>query len=76
MQITGAQYNLLTSFFCHCFNVFHEGNSDNFSWWAEKLDKAKIPWRIQNTVSAIATNKASTRLYLSTHLKNKGVTVV
>ncbi|MAD75601.1 MAG: hypothetical protein CML20_12580 [Rheinheimera sp.] len=76
MRITEEQYKLLVDFFNHCFNVFHNSNADNFSWWAEKLDQNKISWKIQNSVSAIATNKDSKNLYLRSHLSNKGVIFV
>lgn len=75
MSISEQQYRLLTAFFAHCINVFHEQAEDNFGQWSEALDKASIPWRIQNSVSAIASNKASIGLYLRTHLNQKGITV-
>ncbi|MBE0420146.1 hypothetical protein EI165_08415 [Pseudoalteromonas nigrifaciens] len=76
MKITETQYRLLTDFYAHCFNVFHEQADDMFSWWAEKLDEAGIAWRVQNSVSAIANNKSSIGLYLRTHLQNKGVIII
>lgn len=75
MTITEKQYRLLTEFYGHCFKVFHEQSDDMFSWWADKLDGSGISWQVQNSVSAIATNKHSIGLYLRTHLQNKGVTI-
>ena len=75
MQITRKQYDLLLGFYAHCYCVYHEKVKACFEFWATQLDDAKIPWTVQNNVSVTAEDKSSNALYLSTHLKNKGVEI-
>jgi hypothetical protein len=75
MQITRKQYDLLLGFYAHCYCVYHEKVKACFDFWAAQLDDANIPWSIQNNISVTAEDKGSNALYLSTHLKNKGVEI-
>ncbi len=72
--ITKEQYILLAGFKLHIWNVYH--NRDNSKpesdFWAELLDKAKIPWSIQNDVSCLMETRANGFSSLATLLKSKG----
>lgn len=75
MQITRQQYDYLLGFYAHCYCVYHENTKSDFEFWATQLDDANIPWKIQNSVAVTAEDKGSNALYLSTHLKRKGVEI-
>lgn len=73
--ITRAQYDMLQGFYAHCYTVYHDYGKAHFGFWAEELDKSEIPWRVQNSVAVIAESKESIALYLSSHLKERGIQI-
>lgn len=75
MGITRKQYDYLLGFYAHCYAVYHDKSKADFGFWASQLDKANVPWCVQNSVAVTAEDKGSMSLYLSTHLANKGVTI-
>ena len=75
MEINRTQLNLLQGFFAHCFCVYHDGVKQDFSFWATQLDGAAVPWSIQNQIAQAAETRSNLGYYLTTLLKNIGVTV-
>jgi len=75
LSITRDQRDLLSGFFLHCWNVFHNGEKAFWDFYADQMDKAKISWRIQNLVAYAAENRDNGFLYFSTVLKNLNIKV-
>lgn len=73
--INHKQLDLLKGFFAHCWCVYHEKTQQGFSFWAEQLDKANIPWSIQNIVAVSAEDKASINRYLTSILKDRDIII-
>lgn len=73
--INRQQLSLLQGFYTHCFCVYHEKEKQAFSFYAEQLDQANIPWSIQNMVAEFAETRESIGLYLTTLLKERDITV-
>ena len=53
-KLNQDQRRLLQDFFTHCRAVFKDGEKPAWDFWAEKLDKAKIGWNLQNAVAYLA----------------------
>ena len=75
LVINRKQLDLLQGFYAHCYCVYHLNIKPDFKFWADLLDANDVSWSIQNSVASIAEDKLSRALYLTTHLKNKGIEV-
>jgi len=73
--ISREQKDLLSGFFLHCWNVFHNKEKSCWDFYAEQMDKAGISWRIQNLVAYAAEKRDNGFLYFSTVLKNLNIKV-
>lgn len=78
-NISNIQYDVLNDFANSLYYHKHrkEDKSEVFdsSYWANLLDKENISWSVQNFVSGLTDNYENKGKYLSTHLKNEGISV-
>ena len=70
MEITEQQKKILSGFFLHCWNVFHNNEKAFWDFYADQLDRAGIPRNIQNLVAYAADKRDNGYIYFSTVLKN------
>ena len=75
LKVNRKQVDLLSGFFVHLWCVKFEGVKMDVRFWARELDRAKIPWNIQNKIAELAGVRNNKFLYFSTVLKNAGIEV-
>ena len=82
LVINEEQKENLSGFFLYMWNYNHNKEdpyyrreTNDFSFYAEKLDKLNISWRIQNIISFAADTKDNGYIYFSTLLKKLNIEV-
>jgi len=76
MRIDNKQADILHGLFAHCASVHFDNTSPDYSFYADILDKAGVPWMVQNLVASAAENRNNVHgLYFKTVLKNNGIEI-
>lgn len=76
MIIDKKQLDLLQGFYAHRAAVNFDNAKPDNAFYADILDKAGIPWIVQNIVAECAESRNNVYgLYFRTVLKNKGITI-
>ncbi len=82
MIITDFQKGELSGFFLYMWNYHHNKKdpyycreTNDFSFYAEKLDGSEISWRIQNLIAFEAEDRNSGYTYFSSILKKLNIIV-
>jgi hypothetical protein len=68
-----VQWRELEVFMVHCREVFHHQEPARFQEFAERLDKAKIPWTVQNAVAELARPYNNKHYYTATLFNASGI---
>lgn len=74
--VTQEQFILLQGLMVHCWAVYHEDADEDFEFWAEQLDEAKVPWHVQNTAAYLMNNRENGFRYFRSLLASQGIEVV
>ena len=90
--INPDQLDLLKGFFVYMWNVYEEqrlsrilpeeekpkprNTREEFAFWASQLDKAGIPWSIQNNVACLAEVRENGFYYLRNVLAKANIQIV
>lgn len=73
MTLSHDQFSELQGLFLHCWAVCHEGVQSDYGFYAERLDNALVPWRLQNIVAEIAETRSSFASNLKSLIRGKGI---
>lgn len=83
MFITEIQKDNLKGFFLYMWNYYHnkedeyyQRDTNDFEFYAQKLDGLNISWLIQNNIAHAASDRNNGFIYFSTILKNLKIEVI
>lgn len=74
--LSAHQFDLLQGFRVHLVSAYQYGGVLDGNFFAEQLDKAKIPWSLQNSFANLFVTKKNNEMQTRTLLNNLGFQVL